>query len=87
MGKRILFLVILAVLSGHLAVAQTDSLMRYGDSLHRAYDFAEAESIYLQVLDSLDVVEDSLMVKDVREKKICRVRKKNVKYTIAPRNF
>ena len=68
MGKRILFLVILAVLSGHLAVAQTDSLMRYGDSLHRAYDFAEAESIYLQVLDSLDVVEDSLMVKDVRER-------------------
>ena len=68
MGKRILFLVILAVLSGHLAVAQTDSLMRYGDSLHRAYDFAEAESVYLQVLDSLDVVEDSLMVKDVRER-------------------
>ena len=68
MGKRILFLVILAVLSGHLAVAQTDSLMRYGDSLHRAYDFAEAENVYLQVLDSLDVVEDSLMVKDVRER-------------------
>ena len=68
MGKRILFLVILAVLSGHLAVAQTDSLMRYGDSLHRAYDFAEAESVYLQVLDSLDVVEDSLVVKDVRER-------------------
>ncbi|MBO5942420.1 MAG: PD40 domain-containing protein [Bacteroidales bacterium] len=68
MGKRILFLVIVAVLSGHLAVAQTDSLMRYGDSLHRAYDFAEAESVYLQVLDSLDVVADSLMVKDVRER-------------------
>lgn len=68
MGKRILFLVILAVLSGHLAVAQTDSLMRYGDSLHRAYDFAEAESVYLQALDSLDVVEDSLVVKDVRER-------------------
>lgn len=68
MGKRILFLVILAVLSGHFAVAQTDSLVRYGDSLHRAYDFAEAESIYLQVLDSLDVVEDSLVVKDVRER-------------------
>ena len=68
MGKRILFLVILAVLSGHLAVAQTDSLMRYGDSLHRAYDFAEAENVYLQVLDSLDVVEDSLVVKDVRER-------------------
>ena len=68
MGKRILFLVILAVLSGHLAVAQTDSLMRYGDSLHRAYHFAEAESVYLQVLDSLDVVEDSLVVKDVRER-------------------
>ena len=68
MGKRILFLVILAVLSGHFAVAQTDSLVRYGDSLHRAYDFAEAESVYLQVLDSLDVVEDSLVVKDVRER-------------------
>lgn len=68
MGKRILFLVIVAVLSGHLAVAQTDSLMRYGDSLHRAYDFAEAEKVYLQLLDSLDVVEDSLVVKDVREK-------------------
>ena len=68
MGKRILFLMILAVLSGHLAVAQTDSLMRYGDSLHRAYDFAEAESVYLQLLDSLDVVEDSLVVKDVRER-------------------
>ena len=68
MGKRILFLMILAVLSGHLAVAQTDSLMRYGDSLHRAYDFAEAESVYLQVLDSLNVVEDSLVVKDVRER-------------------
>lgn len=68
MGKRILFLVILAVLSGHFAVAQTDSLVRYGDSLHRAYDFAEAESVYLQVLDSLDVVEDSLAVKDVRER-------------------
>lgn len=68
MGKRILFLVILAVLSGHLAVAQTDSLLRYGDSLHRAYDFAEAENVYLQVLDSLDVVEDSLVVKDVRER-------------------
>lgn len=68
MGKRILFLVILALLSGHFAVAQTDSLMRYGDSLHRAYDFAEAESVYLQLLDSLDVVEDSLVVKDVRER-------------------
>lgn len=68
MGKRILFLVILTVLSGHFAVAQTDSLVRYGDSLHRAYDFAEAESVYLQVLDSLDVVEDSLAVKDVRER-------------------
>ena len=68
MGKRILFLMILAVLSGHLAVAQTDSLMRYGDSLHRAYDFAEAENVYLQLLDSLDVVEDSLVVKDVRER-------------------
>ena len=68
MGKRILFLVILALLSGHFAVAQTDSLVRYGDSLHRAYDFAEAESVYLQVLDSLDVVEDSLLVKDVRER-------------------
>ena len=68
MGKRILFLVILALLSGHFAVAQTDSLVRYGDSLHRAYDFAEAESVYLQVLDSLDVVEDSLVVKDVRER-------------------
>ncbi|MBR2064136.1 MAG: PD40 domain-containing protein [Bacteroidales bacterium] len=68
MGKRILFLVIVAVLSGHLAVAQTDSLMRYGDSLHRAYDFAEAENVYLQLLDSLDVVEDSLVVKDVRER-------------------
>ena len=68
MGKRILFLVILAVLSGHFAVAQTDSLVRYGDSLHRAYDFAEAESVYLQVLDSLDVVDDSLVVKDVRER-------------------
>ena len=68
MGTRILFLVILAVLSGHFAVAQTDSLVRYGDSLHRAYDFAEAESVYLQVLDSLDVVEDSLVVKDVRER-------------------
>lgn len=68
MGKRILFLVIVAVLSGHLAVAQTDSLMRYGDSLHRAYDFAEAEKVYLQLLDSLDVVEDSLVVKDVRER-------------------
>ena len=63
-----MFLVILAVLSGHFAVAQTDSLVRYGDSLHRAYDFAEAESVYLQVLDSLDVVEDSLVVKDVRER-------------------
>ena len=68
MGKHILFLVILTVLSGHLAVAQTDSLMRYGDSLHRAYDFAEAENVYLQLLDSLDVVEDSLVVKDVRER-------------------
>lgn len=68
MGKRILFLMILAVLSGHLAVAQTDSLMCYGDSLHRAYDFAEAENVYLQLLDSLDVVEDSLVVKDVRER-------------------
>ena len=68
MGKRILFLVIVAVLSGHLAVAQTDSLMRYGDSLHRAYDFAEAENVYLRLLDSLDVVEDSLVVKDVRER-------------------
>lgn len=63
-----MFLMILAVLSGHLAVAQTDSLMRYGDSLHRAYDFAEAENVYLQLLDSLDVVEDSLVVKDVRER-------------------
>ena len=63
-----MFLVILALLSGHFAVAQTDSLVRYGDSLHRAYDFAEAESVYLQVLDSLDVVEDSLLVKDVRER-------------------
>lgn len=63
-----MFLVIVAVLSGHLAVAQTDSLMRYGDSLHRAYDFAEAENVYLQLLDSLDVVEDSLVVKDVRER-------------------
>ena len=68
MGKRILFLLITALLSGHFAGAQTDSLMRYGDALHRAYDFEEAEAVYLQLLDSLDVVEDSVMVKNVREK-------------------
>lgn len=68
MGKRILFFAILTVLSGHFASAQTDSLMRYGDALHRAYDFEEAEAVYLQLLDSLDVVEDSVVVKNVRER-------------------
>ena len=68
MGKRILFLTILTVLSGHFAGAQTDSLMRYGDALHRAYDFEEAAGVFSQLLDSLYVVEDSVVVKNVREK-------------------
>ena len=72
MGKRLLYIffsTILTVLSGHLAKSQSsDALMHYGDSLHMAYDFAEAEDIFLQLLDSLDVVEDSVMVKTVREK-------------------
>ena len=68
MGKRIFFLAVLILLSGHFASAQTDSLMRYGDALHRAYNFGDASAVYLQLLDSLDVVEDSVMVKDVRER-------------------
>lgn len=72
MGKRLLYIIfstVLTVLSGHVADAQSnDALMHYGDSLHMAYDFAEAEDVFLQMLDSLDVVEDSVMVKTVREK-------------------
>lgn len=72
MGKRLLYIIfttVLTVLSGHAADAQSrDSLVRYGDSLHMAYDFAEAENVFQQLLDSLDIVEDSSMVKLVREK-------------------
>ena len=68
MGKRIFFLIVLVLLSGHFANAQTDSLLRYGDALHRAYNFEEASGVFLQLLDSLEVVEDSVMVKDVRER-------------------
>lgn len=68
MGKRILFFAVLILLSGHFAGAQTDSLLQYGDSLHRAYDFEEASAVFQQLLDSLEVVEDSVMVKDVRER-------------------
>ena len=68
MGKRIFFLAVLILLSGHFASAQTDSLVRYGDALHKAYDFEEASAVFQQILDSLDVVEDSVMVKDVRER-------------------
>lgn len=72
MGKRLLYIIfstVLTVLSGHVAVAQTnEDLMHYGDSLHMAYDFGEAEDVFLQLLDSLDVVEDSVMVGIVREK-------------------
>ena len=68
MGKRIFFLAVLILLSGHFASAQTDSLMRYGDALHKAYNFEDASAVFLQLLDSLDVVEDSVMVKDVRER-------------------
>ena len=79
MGKRrkmirgksflyIFFSVVLTVLSGRVADAQVDSLMRYGDSLHMSYDFAEAENVFQQLLDTLDVVEDSSMVKAVRER-------------------
>ena len=68
MGKRIFFLAVLVLLSGHFASAQTDSLVRYGEALHRAYNFEEASAVFLQLLDSLDVVEDSVMVKDVRER-------------------
>ena len=68
MGKRIFFLAVLILLSGHFASAQTDSLVRYGDALHKAYNFEEASAVFQQILDSLDVVEDSVMVKDVRER-------------------
>ena len=72
MGKRLLYIIfstVLTVLSGHVADAQTnEDLMHYGDSLHMAYDFGEAEDVFLQLLDSLDVVEDSVMVGIVREK-------------------
>ena len=72
MGKRLLYIffsTVLTVLSGHVADAQTnEDLMHYGDSLHMAYDFGEAEDVFLQLLDSLDVVEDSVMVGIVREK-------------------
>ena len=68
MGKRIFFLSVLVLLSGHFTSAQTDSLVRYGEALHRAYNFEEASAVFLQLLDSLDVVEDSVMVKDVRER-------------------
>ena len=72
MGKRLLYIIfstVLTVLSGRVADAQSNEvLVHYGDSLHMAYDFGEAEDVFLQVLDSLDVVEDSVMVKIVREK-------------------
>ena len=68
MGKRILFFVVLTLLSGHFASAQTDSLLRYGEALHKDYNFEEASAVFLQLLDSLDIVEDSVMVKDVRER-------------------
>lgn len=68
MGKRIFFLAVLILLSGHFASAQTDSLVRYGDALHKAYNFEDASAVFQQILDSLDVVEDSVMVKDVRER-------------------
>ena len=68
MGKRIFFLAVLILLSGHFASAQTDSLVRYGDALHKAYNFEEASAVFQQILDCLDVVEDSVMVKDVLER-------------------
>jgi hypothetical protein len=72
MGKRLLYIIfstVLTVLSGRVANAQSNEvLIHYGDSLHMAYDFAEAEEVFLHLLDSLDVVEDSVMVGIVREK-------------------
>jgi hypothetical protein len=72
MGKRLLYIIfstVLTVLSGRVANAQSNEvLIHYGDSLHMAYDFAEAEEVFLHLLDSLDVVEDSVMVCIVREK-------------------
>ena len=72
MGKRLLYIIfstVLTVLSGHVADAQSnEALVHYGDSLHMAYDFGAAEDAFLQLLDSLDVVEDSVMVAIVREK-------------------
>ena len=64
----ILLYAVIAVISGHSALAQDRSTVHAGDSLHASYDFVNAKKIYLQALDSLDVVEDSLLVQDIREK-------------------
>ena len=64
----ILLYAVIAVISGHSALAQDLSTVHATDSLHISYDFANAKKIYLQALDSLDVVEDSLLVQSVQEK-------------------
>jgi len=71
-GKPFLHIIFSAVsllFSGYVAAdTGVDDHVHRGDSLHKAYDFAGAEQAYLHALDSLDVVEDSLLVQDIREK-------------------
>ena len=54
MGKRLLYIIfstVLTVLSGRVADAQSNEvLVHYGDSLHMAYDFGEAEDISCRCL-------------------------------------
>jgi len=63
-----IFIAVLAVLSVLPASAQVDGLLRRADSLHVSYDFDGAREIYMEVLDSLDVEADSLLLKSVQQK-------------------
>lgn len=65
---NMIFTAVMAVLSVLPASAQVDGLLRRADSLHVSYDFVGARDIYMEVLDSLDVEADSLLLRSVQQK-------------------
>ena len=65
---NMIFTAVMAVLSVLPASAQFDGLLRRADSLHVSYDFVGARDIYMEVLDSLDVEADSLLLRSVQRK-------------------
>lgn len=68
MGMKRIFLLVAAFFLGYYADAQTSSRVHFADSLHMAYDFEQAKKVYVEILDAIDPVEDSLLSDSLREK-------------------